>query len=265
MKYTKEQLLEIYEQEHLKNGLSYSSIREKYDIPRGTWDYYIRIKSEKSADLRKYKANDDFFNAIDSEIKAYLLGFLYADGYLASDGRIGVRLQIDDEEIIKMIQTYICPSSPIVYTNNQNFKRKEQVSIRWKSKIMYKRLQDLGFCINKTKTNSFIFRNIPDEYKWDFLRGYTDGDGHISSYNLDNPTKRKVLISWCNGSVQILKDIMEFLNSYNLHLYDKQTYYVLECSIQKQAFLIIDKLYKNAKFYLERKYNQYLKLNDLYN
>lgn len=58
---------------------------------------------------------------------------------------------------------------------------------------------------------------------------------------------------------------MEFLNPYNLHLYDKQTYYVLECSIQKQAFLIIDKLYKNAKFYLERKYNQYLKLNDLYN
>ena len=52
------------------------------------------------ADTRTYRANDDFFDVIDSEIKAYLLGFLYADGYLASDGRIGIRLQIDDEEII---------------------------------------------------------------------------------------------------------------------------------------------------------------------
>ena len=84
--------LKIYEEEHIKNRLSYSQIREKYNISRGTWDYWIRQKLGKSADQRKYVCKDDFFDNIDSEIKAYLLGFLYADGYISNDGRIGILL-----------------------------------------------------------------------------------------------------------------------------------------------------------------------------
>ena len=90
-----------------------------------------------SSDERIYRANDTFFDVINSEIKAYLLGFLYADGYLASDGRMGIRLKIDDIEIIKLIKQHICPENPIEYSNNQNFKRRPQCSIRWKSKNMY--------------------------------------------------------------------------------------------------------------------------------
>jgi hypothetical protein len=31
---------------------------------------------------QKYKINEDFFQEIDTEEKAYWLGFLYADGYI---------------------------------------------------------------------------------------------------------------------------------------------------------------------------------------
>ena len=93
--------LKIYEEEHIKNGLSYSQIRKKYNIPRGTWDYHIRLKLGKSADRRKFRCNDNFFDVIDSEIKAYLLGVLYADGYIANDGRIGILLNIKDKELIR--------------------------------------------------------------------------------------------------------------------------------------------------------------------
>ena len=40
--------LKIYEEEHIKNRLSYSQIREKYNISRGTWDYWIRQKLGKT-------------------------------------------------------------------------------------------------------------------------------------------------------------------------------------------------------------------------
>ena len=59
--------LKIYEEEHIKNRLSYSQIREKYNISRGTWDYWIRKKLGKKADLRKHPANDNFFDSIDTE------------------------------------------------------------------------------------------------------------------------------------------------------------------------------------------------------
>ena len=218
MKYTKEQLLEIYEKECIQNKLRYSEVKKKYNIPRGTLDYWIRQKYNKTADKRLYKANDDFFDSIDSEIKAYLLGFLYADGYLANDGRMGIRLKIDDCEIIKLIQHYICPNNPIEYTNNQNFKRKPQCSIRWKSKQMYNRLKELGFCIDKTHTESDIFKYIPEDMKFHFIRGFFDGDGHISNYHLDNGTKRKISLCFCNGTVKIFEDIKEYLKDYKLKI-----------------------------------------------
>lgn len=115
---------EIYQKEHIENGLTYSQIREKYNIERGTWDYYVRKKFGLKNDRRKHRANDSFFTSIDTEEKAYLLGFLYADGYLASDGRMGCRLTIDDIEIIHLIKKYIALNSPIEYTNNQNIKRR---------------------------------------------------------------------------------------------------------------------------------------------
>ena len=247
-------LKEIYLTECVKNKLSYKQVREKYNIPRGTWDYYIRQKYNFKADRRKHKAEDCFFDNIDSEIKAYLLGFLYADGYLASDGRMGIRLQRDDEEIIHLIKTYICPQSNIEYSNNQNIKRKPQVSIRWKSHKMYSRLMSLGFAVDKTHTPSNLFTKIPDNMKLHFLRGFTDGDGHISAYNLTNGSKRKISICWCNGTKEILLDIQQFISKWSKSkLYFNNTYYTLRCDYSKEVPYLVRELYQNAHFYLKRK------------
>ena len=253
MKYLEEQLLEIYQKECINSGMSYNQVREKYGIPRGTWDYYIRKKFQKKADKRQYKPNDTFFDIIDSEIKAYLLGFLYADGYLATDGRIGIRLQEGDIEILQLIQKYICPNNPIESSNNQNFKRQLQHSIRWRSAHMYTRLKELGFCIDKTHTDSIILQLIPDNLKLHFLRGYTDGDGCLQAYNLSNSSYRKIAISWSNGCCQLFNDIKDLLPNYSWHLYNKDTYFVLGCYCQKEAYDIIKKLYLDCNFFLTRK------------
>ena len=252
MKFTKEQLQKLYLKEHLENRLSYKEIREKYNIPRGTWDYYIRKKLGYSSDERIYRANDTFFDVINSEIKAYLLGFLYADGYLASDGRMGIRLKIDDIEIIKLIKQYICPENPIEYSNNQNFKRRPQCSIRWKSKNMYNRLLNLGFCVDKTHTNSDIFKHIPINMKSHFIRGFTDGDGHISNYNLET-SHRKISISWSNGTASIFNDIIDYYKEYKFKLYNKNTYYVCSIDCVKDACMFTKLLYENSNYFLTRK------------
>ena len=262
--FTKEKLEQIYETECIHNKMRYSEVRKKYSIPRGTWDYWIRKKLGKKADLRKHPANDNFFDSIDTEIKAYLLGYLYADGYLASDGRIGIRLQEDDVEILELIQKYICPRSIIESSNNQNFKRKPQHSIRWKSKRMYKRLQELGFHIDKTHIDSDIFKYIPEDMKKHFLRGYTDGDGNSQAYRLDNSTYRKIGISWSNGTKEILEDIRAWFPKYNWHLYNNKSFFVLGNYTQAEAAEVIQFLYKDANFFLNRKMMQVNKIIDFY-
>lgn len=244
--------LKIYEEEHIKNGLSYSQIREKYNISRGTWDYYIRQKFNKNADLRKFRCNDTFFDIIDSEIKAYLLGFLYADGYISSDGRIGILLNIKDKEIIELFQKYIAPNSRIKYLNYQDIKRSPQVKLRFKSKKLYKRLQEFGFTTDKTHTHCNILDKIPKHFKKDFIRGYTDGDGSIRFDKQGN--WYKVGITWCNGVPEILNEIKEYFKECSGHMHNRDTYYTLSYEKKSDVWFICSHLYENCTYYLERKY-----------
>lgn len=244
----------IYDLEHIQNGLSYKEIREKYNISRGTWDYYVRVKLNKSCDSRKFRANDDFFDKIDSEIKAYLLGFLYADGYLASDGRVGIRLNQKDKEIIELIKEHICPNNPIEFSNSQNFKRDPQVSIRFNSKRIYERLLELGFFVEKTNLNSNIFNNIPDLFKLDFIRGFTDGDGCLGFYKNKTYNTYKVSLAYSNGSSQILNDINNYFGlTYGGIIKDKTTWFTLRFDKKKESSDIIYQLYSNSNFHLNRK------------
>lgn len=245
--------LSIYREEHLKNGLSYSQIREKYNIPRGTWDYYVRYKLGLSADRRKYRCNDTFFDIIDSEIKAYLLGFLYADGYLSKDGRIGILLNAKDIEILELIQKYICPNTKIVHLNYTNIKRSPQVKLRFKSKKIYNKLVEFGFTTDKTHHHCKILCKIPENFKKDFIRGYTDGDGSIRFNSYKNCKSLGVV--WCNGVPEILEEIQEyFSNKCKGYFYKYKNYYTLSYYKKSEVRYICESLYSNCNFYLSRKY-----------
>lgn len=54
--------------------------------------------------LRKYKLNENYFDKIDIEEKAYFLGLLYADGYiftLRSNKYVRLQLQKIDKHILE--------------------------------------------------------------------------------------------------------------------------------------------------------------------
>lgn len=251
----------IYQEEHLKNGLSYKEIKDKYNISRGTWDYHIRLKLKLPNDGRKYRVNDSFFSKIDSEIKAYLLGFLYADGYLTNDGRIGINLNRKDEEVVKLIQQYICPNNIIEYTNHQNIKRDPQVVLRFMSKQMYLDLVELGFTLDKTNTESDIFTKVPNELKSHFIRGFCDGDGSIRCDKVKNHYKMSVV--FVNGSRKILDDIDLFLTTNQGTKSDLKTYHKLSYGKQRLVKNVIDIIYKNSNFFLKRKFHIANKIKNL--
>ena len=55
-----------------------------------------------------YKYNENFFEKIDSPRKAYWLGFLYADGCIASGKRsdIELSLQLSDKEHLQKFKIF---------------------------------------------------------------------------------------------------------------------------------------------------------------
>lgn len=257
--------IKIYEEEHLKNGLSYGEIKKKYNINRGSWYYYVRKLGGLKCDQRKYRCNDDFFDVIDLEIKAYLLGFLYADGYIAADGRIGILLAEDDKEIVELIHKYIAPNSVIQHLNYQNLKRKPQVKIRFKSEKLYNRLVEFGFTTDKTHHDVRILEKIPEPFKKDFIRGYTDGDGNVRCSKVKGQRWRKLSVGWCNGVPAILQELQEYFKGHEGQLKQHKSWYTLVYEKKRDIEPIVKHLYTNCEFYLTRKYRNAINIIDYCN
>lgn len=178
------------------------NIAKKYNVRLSELKKKIKDAKLNINTTTKYCVNDTFFDKIDTEEKAYLLGYFLADGCMYNEKvkkddngniisrsyRMGIGVAADDFETIKLAQNAICPNKPIEYSFYQNGvkKRKPQNKIRWSSKHMFNTLLSYGIEPRKTYNPEFTLKKgiVPDKLFRHFIRGYFDGDGCKGDYNL---------------------------------------------------------------------------------
>lgn len=198
------------------------------------------------------KVDESIFERIDTEEKAYWLGFLYADGYV-NDRQIELTLKAEDLEHIKKFKAFTKSEHKISYRKEINAYRITICSPKIALDLM-----NLGCTQAKSLTLTFPTKEqVPEHLVHHFMRGYFDGDGCISygqgQYRL------------CILGTDIFLDKYEdyILNTLNRTNRNKRKYNGLASSIQyagtEQVYKIYNFLYKNATIYLERKYNKFLK------
>jgi hypothetical protein len=125
--------------------------------------------------------NKNFFEIIDSEPKAYILGILYADGYNWTNGKnkyVSLSLIEEDLELLNKINfklggVHSIYSFKSKHTNWKNYNR-----LQINSKKISKDLELLGCVQNKSKILQFP-TFISNELIHHFIRGYFDGDGSV--------------------------------------------------------------------------------------
>lgn len=170
-------IVELY-----KNKKSFTEIGKIIGIDRHKVSYILQKEGlyvKKNNPNRKitYDKDETVFESIDTEEKAYWLGFLYADGYI-DEVHSSVRVALKEEDynhLIKM-QKFFKTDTPLKYDN----KRKCYIFNIFSSKIV-KDLVKLGCYQAKSLTLSFPSNDIvPSKYKHHFMRGYFDGDGCIT-------------------------------------------------------------------------------------
>jgi hypothetical protein len=130
-------------------------------------------------DLRRPRPNTcqvvrDYFHVIDSDEKAYWLGFVAADGTVVCTGRqyaIVLDLQQRDLHWVTRFRDTIAPGSTIIQHGDRSY----AVSIA--SKEMVQDIMALGVGPNKSAT--LTWPKIPDPFVPGFLLGYFDGDGSL--------------------------------------------------------------------------------------
>lgn len=130
--------------------------------------------------------NHQYFDEINNEVKAYLLGFFIADGWVElNTNRFGVSIQERDNFILQEYQKNICDNK--ICTKNRStetISRMNQSTFRWSSEYMKNIFKNIyNIYPNKTYDENFKFpfEKIPTHLIKHFIRGFIDGDGSIES------------------------------------------------------------------------------------
>ena len=213
-----------------------------------------KIKSR--GNKQGYPRDEFYFNKIDTEEKAYWLGFLYADGCVHSNN-YEISVNITDKEHIEKfkaaIKAFNHNITEIQDKRFQNAKTLYQFSI--KDKQLHQDLIKWG-CIPQKSLLINKIPNIPRDYVSHFLRGYFDGDGSLHYLRGTNNYR----ISFV-GTKDFLNDIQKELQT-NVSLQSNIAgkAYVLQIAGRKQVERILNYLYDNSKENnrLNRKYQKYL-------
>ena len=217
--------------------------------------------------------NYNYFDKIDTEEKAYWLGFIFADGnisrseYIKKDGklkkgvyRIEISLKSDDIHHLEKLKKAINYEKNIKISKTSF--RSERCRLFFNNKHMWNILNSYGCTPNKSLNLKFPDIKIFEDNNLiiHFIRGYIDGDGCIS-YNNINKTRMSIKIL---GTYDFLYNLQKNLplekdNKIN------QIENIFELSYNdRRGLYVCSKLYKNANIYLDQKYNRYLEYCRLY-
>lgn len=209
--------------------------------------------------------NRHYFEKVDTEDKAYWLGFLYADGSVSLKGKQGT-LEVGLAVVDKLHLYKLCDSMDkernvshkIVKLNGKEF---EAVRTHFCSYELTMDLIKLGCMPNKSLKLEFPNINqVPKHLLKHFIRGYVDGDGCIGTYNGVVHLSFVGTTNFLNELVGVLNSNVENMGSIRLHKPDKRFKNDITTSYSKtgiKAVEVLDYLYKDATIYLDRKYEKY--------
>jgi hypothetical protein len=225
---------------------------------------------DRSRAKQKYPINESIFDNIDSEEKAYWLGFLYADGNVSKTNRTRLSLAEQDKEIIEKFSIFIFGQIRAKYYKQPKGKKGQNLFyVDVCNKHIATKLTELG-CPPK-KTFILTFPEWLDKSLYShFIRGYFDGDGCLSNYK---EARKNSIKPYHRSDVSILST-KEFLvslqsvfqtieiNSFISKRYKnrKNNNFNLRIRGNRQIEKLMSYLYKDANIFLTRKYNKYLEL-----
>lgn len=257
--FSDEEIKKMYEL--YTSGLTLQDLGTMYGVDKTEIPFLFDKFGYKRRDCshanRKYTLNENYFDAIDTQNKAYFLGLLYADGCNKTDThKISIGLKKDDKHILESFQTELGSNYPLrLYEYS---KKKETFSDQYALTICNKHMSDTltkwGMVSNKSLILTFP-DFLPENLIPHFLRGYFDGDGHVGKKGYEASIVST--LSFCESVQNILTQLGIYSKIYNT--YNKETSTrTLRTTRKADAIKFLDYIYSDAELYLYRKHNTYM-------
>ena len=190
--FTQEQINDIISKH--KQEISLDTIAKEYGYSQPVIRNLVKSLGFKPRN-RRNNTNETFFDVIDTEEKAYWLGYLAADGTIRvrtngidKNGRvktrgnsINLKLSVNDEKHLMRFRDLVSPNTVLRYHVSEVTTRKGNLSISHNvilglnSNYMVAQIIDKG--VTPRKSHTLDKPNIDPKFYRDYIRGYFDGDG----------------------------------------------------------------------------------------
>lgn len=195
----------------------------------------------------------NIFETIDTEEKAYWLGFLYADGSVGStDNRIELGLAEKDLSQAEKFKEFIGIPNKISYRPSTKSYRYCFKSIPCKQDLIKQGCVPKKSLILKFPTEE----QVPKYLIRHFIRGYFDGDGWFT--NTDSCFQVGLIGTqdFIEGFLNVVENINTENKIFDVHRVDGAKRYVFGAYNDVKNFL--NWIYKDSIVFLDRKYENYL-------
>lgn len=250
----KEEIVKAY----TKDLLSLEKIQSIFDIDRKLISKFLKSEGVDVYHVTgsKHKLDENFFESIDTQEKAYILGLLYADGCVSTKtNHVILCFSEIDIKLLESVRDILAPVNTI-RSQIQKISAKDQCRlVVCNSKIK----QDLikHGCV---PAKSLILKQpttVPMDLMRHFIRGYFDGDGSISK----TLKSRRQTPSWV-VEIAGTQDIVSFIQQ---HLYEQlqvtknkigtiKNIFRVRYGSRKDIESVYHYLYQDASIFLTRKY-----------
>lgn len=250
------------------DGISQNQLAKNYNVSTGTIKRAlirnnIAIRTVQETNVSKFNINHNFFNINNqTPASAYILGLLASDGWVSrEDNCVCIELQQSDRQILIDVNQVLGNERPIKdYTRTNGFQNSK---LYFFSKQIKSDLSLYDIVPNKTYYDTNFIKNVHPQFYPDFLRGFFDGDGCITSANngirwqLDGTSLETFLSIYdylrLNHIITVLEDTTDntcTIPRYRLYTYSKE-----------KTNMIFNLMYYNDNILkLNRKYEHFLEL-----
>lgn len=251
----------------ISEGKKVPEIANILGINKVTIGSFLRTHGIK---LNPDKGNVHYFDSIDSYAKAYIVGFIAADGALVktrTSTTLTITIKYEDKAILEFIKSEIGNEHKLQEiirpSSFDSSKIIHHIRYAISDRHITQALNRLGITSNKSLSMGNIIKNIPYEYRDAFIIGYFDGDGSVTIRDGQYPNDRGVLCYnyslyiQIRGTEDFLSGICNHLKIDTTHIHQNDSIPHLSFASKKDTYRFFQ-CYKNLPFYYKRKHDKFL-------
>ena len=208
---------------------------------------YLKLRGRRNPNCHYANIDDSLMDSIDTEGKAYLLGWIASDGSVRPDGSISISIHRKDRSVLTQLRSIVGDGR--IFRHKDTPGQSPTIELRFCSKEMAQSIcHHLGIAPGKKSGIVKYPGHLPEQLQWAFIRGFFDGDGSIRLPSCErspdcniatqSPDMRAGIIAFAGGRESRAQDQILWGGS--------------------TALDFLGKLYDKANFYLSRKRDLYI-------